>query len=307
QIGVAGAGGWEDILQIVSLLQDLGSDNAGRRQRAAMSAAEDASMPVEALVEAVLNESNPNVAGAIRWALVQTGTPQDDSPEDALALLAAALRAPSAEVRKRAVESIAEFPGPEATAQLQDALTSTDERIRRYAAVALGSRGAAGAVPTLVGMIVANRNDADAADALSALAGHPPLADQIAGVLISRITDLKAGSRADSPGMTPAIRRRSGDRSPDPREKTSDEAPTQPMQILDSAPGHPERIVDEVPAGGQAAARQRLTQALADIPGAAATRYLTELTGDDDRAVALTAAYVLTLRPATSESRPGQK
>lgn len=318
QIGVAGAGGWEDILQIVSLLQDLGSDNAGRRQRAAMSAAEDTSMPVEALVEAVLNESNPNVAGAIRWALVQTETPQDNSPEDALALLAAALRAPSAEVRKRAVESIAEFPGPEATAQLQDALTNTDDRIRRYAAVALGSRGAASAVPTLVSMIVANRNDADAADALSALAAHPPLADQIAGVLISRITALKADSRTQAEAQAPAIGRKPGDRSPAPWKQTSDEAPAQPKWVLDEAldqpdrvpdepPDHLGRIVDEVQAGGQAAARQRLTQALADIPGAAATRYLTELTGDDDRAVALTATYVLTLRPAVPESRPEQR
>ncbi len=45
-------------------------------------------------------------------------------------------------------------------------------------------------------------------------------------------------------------------------------------------------------------ARRRLAQALADIPGATASRALTDLSRDEDRAVALTAAYVLTLRDA---------
>ncbi|SDT25876.1 MerR family transcriptional regulator [Actinoplanes derwentensis] len=260
QIGVVGAAGWEDILQIVSLLQALSSDNAGRRQQAALAAADDVPMPVEALVEAVLSEADPNVAGALRWTLVQTGIQAEQHPklqsgEDVLAMLAAGLRAPSAEVRKRAVRTIAEFPTDAATAQLQDALTNSDETVRRIAAVALGSRGAAGAVPTLVGMIVANTSDANAADALSALAGDPgdpALADRIATVLAGRIADIKA-------------------------------------RIA-------EQPVDEALGAGLAAARQRLTQALADIPGKAATWALAELTTDDDRAVALTATYVLTLR-----------
>ncbi|NEC19995.1 MerR family transcriptional regulator, partial [Streptomyces parvus] len=40
----------------------------------------------------------------------------------------------------------------------------------------------------------------------------------------------------------------------------------------------------------------RLTQALAGIPGATASRALADLVGDADRAVALTAAYLLRLR-----------
>ncbi|MGW8987816.1 MerR family transcriptional regulator [Streptomyces parvus] len=44
------------------------------------------------------------------------------------------------------------------------------------------------------------------------------------------------------------------------------------------------------------AARGRLTQALAGIPGATASRALADLVGDADRAVALTAAYLLRLR-----------
>ncbi|MEU9733095.1 HEAT repeat domain-containing protein [Streptomyces sp. NPDC048002] len=51
---------------------------------------------------------------------------------------------------------------------------------------------------------------------------------------------------------------------------------------------------------GGPAARRRLTQALADIPGPAASRALDGLTHDEDRVVALTATYVLGLR----EERP---
>ena len=64
-------------------------------------------MPVEALVEAALSETDPNVAGALRWALAQSG-------DDGLALLAEGLGSPVAEVRKRAVQSIAEIPGGDA-------------------------------------------------------------------------------------------------------------------------------------------------------------------------------------------------
>ncbi|CAM5230807.1 MerR family transcriptional regulator OS=Streptomyces tendae OX=1932 GN=GUR47_06450 PE=4 SV=1 [Streptomyces tendae] len=46
----------------------------------------------------------------------------------------------------------------------------------------------------------------------------------------------------------------------------------------------------------EAPARGRLTQALAGIPGTRASRALAELSRDADRAVALTAAYLLRLR-----------
>ncbi|MET9971017.1 MerR family transcriptional regulator, partial [Streptomyces sp. NPDC006356] len=46
----------------------------------------------------------------------------------------------------------------------------------------------------------------------------------------------------------------------------------------------------------EAPARGRLTQALAGIPGPKASHALVELSHDADRAVALTAAYLLRLR-----------
>ncbi|MFF0751793.1 HEAT repeat domain-containing protein [Streptomyces sp. NPDC004267] len=236
---------WTDVLKVVELLHALASPNADTRQRAALNSATPAApadetpVPVEALVDAVLGEPDPNVAGALRWALARSG---DDS---APGLLAQGLGSPDAGVRKRAVQTLAELPGERAGRQLRDALGHTDGVVRRYAALALGARGVADAIPTLVDVIVEGSTDTDAADALSTLASDPasdtpaadPIADRIAAGLVDRLA---------RPGTT-------------------------------------------------AAARGRLTQALAGIPGPTASRALAELSRDEDRAVALTATYLLHL------------
>ncbi|MEV5970445.1 HEAT repeat domain-containing protein [Streptomyces sp. NPDC051921] len=223
---------WNDVLKIVSLLHALASTNADTRQRAALTATDELPVPVEALVEAALHETDPNVAGALRWALARA-----DAARGA-ALLAEGLGSPDASVRKRAVQTLAELPDDQATVHLKDALTHPDAVVRRSAAPALGTRGDAEAIPTLVDMIVAGSNDTDAADALSALASDTTAADGIAGTIVDHLAHRSTG----------------------------------------------------------AAARGRLTQALADIPGPAAARALVELSHDEDRAVALTAKYLLQLR-----------
>ncbi|MFJ4710441.1 MerR family transcriptional regulator [Streptomyces anulatus] len=220
---------WEDVLQVVTLLGALGSKSADARQRAALASVDE--VPVEALVEAALGEGDPNVAGALRWALARSG---GGGP----ALLAEGLGSPVAAVRERAVRSLAEMPGGEATALLRNALASPDDMVRGYAALALGTRGEVDTVPTLVDLIVAGTNDTDAADALSLLAGDDAAADRIAAELVDRLA----------------------------RDTTG------------------------------ASARGRLTQALAGVPGAGSSRALQELLHDEDRAVALTAAYLLQLR-----------
>ncbi|GHE26014.1 transcriptional regulator [Streptosporangium violaceochromogenes] len=231
RIGAAEPAGWEDVLQIVALLQGLGAKSADRRQRAALSSVEGAPVPVEALVEAALSETDPNVAGALRWALARSG-------DGGLELLAEGLGSPAAEVRERAVRCIAEIPGDGATTLLRDALTGPDLVVRGYAALALGERGGADAIPALIDMVVEGTNDVDAADALSALASRLAPADRIAV-----------------------------------------------------------RLVDRLAHGGvEPSARLRLTQALADIPGTTASRALADLSHDEDRAVALTAAYILGIR-----------
>ncbi|WP_421108958.1 MerR family transcriptional regulator [Streptomyces sp. NEAU-S77] len=233
RIDAADPTGWNDVLQVVALLQALGSKSADARQRAALSSADEVPVPVEALVEAVLSETEPNVAGALRWALARSG---DGGP----ALLAEGLGSPLAAVRERAVQSLAELPGGEATTHLRHALAHPDAVVRGHAALALGTRGVADAIPTLIDMIVDGRNDTDAADALSVLATDTATADQIAAKLVDRLAH------------------------------DTTEAP----------------------------ARGRLTQSLAALPGTTASRALVDLSHDEDRAVALTAAYLLRLRDA---------
>ncbi|MFD8734047.1 MerR family transcriptional regulator [Streptomyces sp. NPDC059618] len=222
---------WEDVLQVVALLNALASKSADARQRAALSSAGEVPVPVEALAEAVLGEREPNVAGALRWALARSGGRGTE-------LLAEGLDSTEAAVRERAVRSLAEMPGAEAAACLRAALTHADAVVRGQAALALGARGVGDAVPTLLDMIVEGRSDTDAADALSVLASDSAAADRLAGGLVDRLAD----------PATPAP------------------------------------------------ARGRLTQALAGIPGTRATDALVELSTDTDRAVALTAAYLLRLR-----------
>ncbi|MFE9369941.1 MerR family transcriptional regulator [Streptomyces sp. NPDC006711] len=224
---------WEDVLHVVSLLRALGSPSADARQRAALASADVVPAPVAALADAALRERDPNVAGALRWALAQSG-------EDGVAPLAKGLGSPVAEVRGRAVRSLAELPGDEVIAHLRTGLADPDLEVRGYAALALGTRAVTEAVPTLIDMIVAGRNDIDAADALSELAGDTASAERIATGLVGRLAD----------------------------------------------------------AATRAPARGRLTQALAGIAGATASRALAELSHDEDRAVALTATYVLQLRAA---------
>ncbi|MFF1478474.1 MerR family transcriptional regulator [Streptomyces sp. NPDC058301] len=233
RIDAAEPGDWEDVLQVVALLQALGSKSADARQRAALSSVDEVPVPVEALVEAVLSETEPNVAGALRWALARSG-------DGGSALLARGLDSPVAAVRERAVRSLAELTGGEATERLQDALANPDAVVRGLAALALGARGVADGIPTLIDMIEQGRNDTDAADALSVLASDAATADRIATGLVDRLAH---------------------------------DATTGP-------------------------ARGRLTQALAGIPGSAASDALVELSHDEERVVALTATYLLQLRAA---------
>lgn len=201
RIGDAEPADWADVLQTVALLQALGSDNAMRRQRAALTGGE---LPVAALVEAALGEADPNVAGALRWALARSG-------DGGLPALAAGLDDPDAEVRKRAVECLAELDGEAATDLLRGALAHADPAVRRCAALALGNRGIPDAIPPLIDMTVDDQDDAT--DALSALAGagDAELADQIATGLVARLAHGSREARlrlaqalADLPGSTAA-------------------------------------------------------------------------------------------------------
>ncbi|GAB18348.1 putative MerR family transcriptional regulator [Gordonia effusa NBRC 100432] len=166
---------WADVLRIVSMLAALGSDSAGRRQQAVLTADAESALPASALVDALLVEDNPNVAGALRWALGR-------STGDASASLAAALASPDTTIRGRAIAAVDALADHEAVRVLKIALTDHDIDIADRAALGLGRRGALDAVSSLLAMIVAGRRDVEAAEVLGALDELSAGADIIAAV-----------------------------------------------------------------------------------------------------------------------------
>ncbi|KDN18733.1 HEAT repeat domain-containing protein [Amycolatopsis rifamycinica] len=179
-IDAAAPSGWEDVLRVVELLRGLGSPDAARRQQAVLARTEEPAVPVDPLAKAILAESDPNVAGALRWALARAGG-------DGVASMAPGLRSGDAEVRQRALRAIAELPGPEAGALLAEALDDPDPVVRRLAALAAGRRGNADAVPVLAAMVVEGTNDVEAAEMLGTLSSADEHADRIIGVLAGEL------------------------------------------------------------------------------------------------------------------------
>ncbi|SDD80932.1 HEAT repeat domain-containing protein [Streptomyces prasinopilosus] len=172
---------WQGVLRIVELVRELGSTSAARRQQAVLTRPEGVSVPAEVLAGAVLTESDPHVAGALRWALARAGG-------DGMAALDAGAHAEDVDIRRRAVRTIAGMPGaPGATAVLTDALGDPDTTVRRHAALALGRQGVTAAVPVLVGMVVEGSHDVDAAEILGTLSQDPGCADRITAALVDEL------------------------------------------------------------------------------------------------------------------------
>ncbi|THV29105.1 MerR family DNA-binding transcriptional regulator [Glycomyces paridis] len=168
--------GWEEVLGIVELLQGLGSPSAARRQQAVL--APQAQAPGDVLAEAILAESDPNVAGALRWAAAR-------SEQDVAEGLAAGLASTDVEIRRRAAQALAELPGTEGA--LKEALADPDTAVRAHAALTLGRRGEAEATPVLIGLVVEGANDVEAAETLRALAIGNEAAERIADDLAAEL------------------------------------------------------------------------------------------------------------------------
>jgi DNA-binding transcriptional MerR regulator len=172
---------WQEVLRIVELMQGLDSPSAARRQQAVLAPPEGASVPAELLAEAVLAEADPNVAGALRWALAR-------SDGGGVAALAVGMRSEDAGIRRRAVLAIAEMAkAPGAAAMLADALEDPDPGVRGPAALVLGRRGVTAAVPVLVGMVVEGSNDVEAAEVLGTLSQDPECAERITEALAGEL------------------------------------------------------------------------------------------------------------------------
>lgn len=171
--------GWQDVLRIVELMHGLTAPSAGSRQRSVLTSAEEG-VPAGLLAGQVLAESDPHVAGALRWALARAG-------DEAVAIVASGVYAEDVEVRRRAVLAVAEVPGDGVTPALVDALDDADPTVRRYAAVAVGARGGAAAVPILVAMVVEGTNDVEAAETLGTLAWESHDADLVMTALVDAL------------------------------------------------------------------------------------------------------------------------
>ncbi|MBC2644165.1 MULTISPECIES: HEAT repeat domain-containing protein [unclassified Rhodococcus (in: high G+C Gram-positive bacteria)] len=180
RVDAASPAEWEDVLGIVTLLYALESESAARRQQAVLAQSGTTSLPVEALVKAILSEDDANVAGALQWSLTRVAG-------RGLADLAVGLDADEIAVRRRAATAIAEIHTPEATEHLGRALEDPDVTIRGLAALALGSRGHLDSMPALVEMVVEGRRDVEAAEMLGRLTTVSPSADDVASALQDRL------------------------------------------------------------------------------------------------------------------------
>lgn len=178
---------WQEVLRIVELIQGLSSPDAVHRQQTVLSPTGEVSVPTEVLARAVLAESDTNVAGALRWALVRAGG-------DGVASVASGVYSENVDIRRRAVLAIAEISGDEATAVLTDALGDSDTTVRRHAALTLGRRGMSAAVPVLVDTVVEGTNDVEAAEALGILSLDLECADRIMNALVDELTAHPADS-----------------------------------------------------------------------------------------------------------------
>ncbi|MFD5424508.1 MerR family transcriptional regulator [Streptomyces sp. NPDC127084] len=180
---------WQGVLRMVELMQGLDSNSSARRHQAVLNArSEGVSIPAGLLADAVLAESDPNVAGALRWALARSGG-------DSVATLAAGVHSGDVDIRRRAVLAITEMPeGSDTTAVLAEALADSDTTVRRHAALELGRRGMTAAVPVLVGMVVEGSHDVDAAEVLGALSRDHGCAGLITTALAAELASPTADS-----------------------------------------------------------------------------------------------------------------
>ena len=172
---------WAQVEHLLPLIRGLQSVQPVRRQLSALGMdAGDAVRLAEPLTQAVLAETEPITAGALKWALRRSG-------DAALGPLASALDDPDPLVRRRAVEAIAESPSDAATATLSALLDHDDPVLRRRAALAVGPRGVAQALPVLLQMVIDGVADVDAAEALGALARRRDRAEDLVDLLVTQV------------------------------------------------------------------------------------------------------------------------
>ena len=181
---------WQEAVRIVKLVRGLGSTSASRRQQAVLSWPADVAPPVDLLVRAVLSESDPNVAGALQWALAR-------SDGDVVAGLRTGAQSDDVDIRRRAILAIAAMPeAPGADVVLVRALGDSDVSARKHAALALGRLGEATSLPALVDVVADGVSDVEATDALESLSRIPACARAVEAAVAGKMKDLAVDSAA---------------------------------------------------------------------------------------------------------------
>lgn len=196
----------EALLLTIDLLRSLESGDVIQRHKAALGSGVDGTVPVESLSAAVLNEPVLNAAGAMRWALVQSG------PE-AVRYLAKGMDDLSVDVRRNALLALDEIRrntakdelGPVAEAAITEALHSglgdTDFQVRSGAALVLGQMGDLAAVADLLEIAMEGPKDIEAAEALAAFVNDAPEEGERAEVAARIMSDLRRHARSPEATM----------------------------------------------------------------------------------------------------------
>lgn len=179
---------WSDALATIALMRGLGADDASERQRAALAIGASDDSGIVALVEAALSERDRNTAGAMDWALAQSG-------DAAVPHLVDALDSPVAGRRHRAVEALTKIGSPRASEALASAVGNPDPVVRARASLARGRLGDTDAIPALVDLIVEGRDDVEASDVLVELAAQWDCAEEVVEAVRAGLRNADAAER----------------------------------------------------------------------------------------------------------------
>lgn len=182
QVRASNPAAWSDVMRTVGLMRRLGAGDPSTRQHVALSFTSERAGDAVPLVEAALNERDPNVAGALYWALARIG-------DSAIPPLAMALDSADSERRRRAMEALVKIGSPCATAALAEAARNPDPLVSGRAILTRAARGDDDTIPALVALVVEGRDDVDAADALAALAIQHDCADTIVDTIAAALRD----------------------------------------------------------------------------------------------------------------------
>lgn len=162
---------WQSALDVVELMGALRSSNPAHRQSIAFAqGVKKNSSLIATLVDSALKEDNPNVEGALTWAILQA----EDSVVEVVSMAARGLRAADSAIRFRAVRIIAAAqPSGLRTSLLLGCLDDPSAEIRAHSALALSKEigiGGAEVEAELVSMVLEGVQDVEAAEALAARA-----------------------------------------------------------------------------------------------------------------------------------------